>query len=163
MNSNSLVKFYFCLFSLPFALFFLNILLILKPLSNSNTLSSAVSVSNDHFSLCFWWFGPLLTGVVIFVECQCVWKNGERVSRWCYLTLEAVHPFSAREMAWGLTNLTQLEVEPGGSRVAVLIRHHLTLASTSKPLPFRESNWELYICWGPSTLVFLHLQYFHRL
>ena len=34
---------------------------------------------------------------------------------------------------------------PGNSWITVLIRHHLTLALTSQPWPFKISNWEMQV------------------
>lgn len=72
-------------------------------------------------------------------------KKISRVCGWCCLTLERAHPFSAKQMAWGLTILIQSEAELDGGCIAVLIRHHLTLALTCKSLPFSISNWEVKV------------------
>lgn len=76
----------------------------------------------------------------------CVWKNTYEVSGW-YLTLGS--PFLCKQVAWGLSVLIQSGAELGGGWVAVLIRDHLTLAPTSKALPFRDCRWELEVFRGP--------------
>lgn len=61
--------------------------------------------------------------------------------------MERAHPFSARQMAWGLIIWLQSEAELSGGWVTVLMRHHLTLTPISKAWPFRDANFKTFKGW----------------